>query len=127
MVFEPKPEHRQLVVLLRGVGYTEEQVAKLINWPQGIDPKTLRKHFGEELEHGDIFAHAQVAKTLFSVATDKTHKNVVTAGIFYLKARAGWRDQDARSAVGKVEVPGKDGEAPVVFTLKIGERDAADD
>jgi hypothetical protein len=128
VAFEPKPEHRQLVVLLRGVGYAEDQIAKLINWPEGIDPKTLRKHFRDELDHGDAFAHAQVAKTLFAVATDKTHKNCVTAQIFFLKARAGWRDSDPRTASVKVETPGVDGEAPVTFTLKIGERDAdADD
>lgn len=126
VAFEPKPEHRQLVVLLRGVGYSEDQVAKLINWPEGIDPKTLRKHFRDELDHGDAFAHAQVAKTLFSVATDRAHKNCVTAGIFFLKARAGWRDHDARATSGTVEIPGKDGEGPVTFTLKIGERDAGE-
>src|SRR5471030_1926649 len=56
----------------------------------GIDPKTLRKHFREELHRGSIEATAKVAQSLFNMATQG---NNVAAAIFWMKARAGWREK----------------------------------
>jgi hypothetical protein len=54
----------------------------------GIDPKTLRKHYGDELDMGETKADAQVAGFLFNAARNGN----VTAQIFWLKDRARWRE-----------------------------------
>ena len=55
-----------------------------------IDAKALRKHFRRELDCGTIEANAKVAATRFTMAT--VDKNVAAA-IFWMKARAGWREK----------------------------------
>ncbi len=55
-----------------------------------IDAKTLRKHFRAELDRGTVEANAKVAQSLFQMATQG--KNVAAA-IFWMKARAGWREK----------------------------------
>ena len=55
-----------------------------------IDAKTLRKHFRRELDRGSIEATAKVAQTLFRMATEGGN---VAAAIFWMKARAGWREK----------------------------------
>jgi len=52
----------------------------------GIDAKTLRKHFREELDRGTVEANAKVAQSLFQMAT---HGRNVAAAMFWMKARAG--------------------------------------
>jgi hypothetical protein len=54
----------------------------------GIDPKTLRKYYREELDLGEAKANAQVAGFLFNAAKNGN----VTAQIFWLKTRAKWRE-----------------------------------
>ena len=54
----------------------------------GIDPKTLRKHYRDELDLGETKANAQVAGFLFNSAKNGN----VTAQIFWLKTRARWRE-----------------------------------
>jgi hypothetical protein len=57
----------------------------------GIDAKTLRKHYREELDTGQIKATAKVAESLFRKATSDGSQSV-TAAIFWLKTRGGWRE-----------------------------------
>jgi hypothetical protein len=66
--FEPSEEHRRSVQTMAGYGIPEDVIARTIG-PKGIDPKTLRKHFRRELLLGSTWANAQVAKTLFQMAT----------------------------------------------------------
>ena len=54
----------------------------------GVDPKTLSKHYRQELDLGETKANAQVAGFLFSAAKNGN----VTAQIFWLKTRARWRE-----------------------------------
>lgn len=56
---------------------------------QGIDVKTLKKHYADELATGATRANAKVAMKLFQLASSGN----VTAQIFWLKNRAGWRDK----------------------------------
>jgi DNA-binding XRE family transcriptional regulator len=83
---EPTEEERRLVRALSGFGITQDDIAKHV----GIDPKTLRKHYREELDRGSIEATAKVAQSLFQMAT--TGKNVAAA-IFWMKARAHWKEK----------------------------------
>ena len=54
-------------------------------------------------ETGSIIANTRVAQTLFQRATEGTGKEAVTACIFWLKCRAGWRDQPVDATLGKKE------------------------
>ncbi len=84
--FEPTEEQRRTVRAMSGFGVPQEGIAVLLD----IDPKTLRVHFRRELDRGSVEATAKVAQTLFHMAT--VEKNV-GAAIFWMKARAGWREK----------------------------------
>jgi hypothetical protein len=82
-------ENRRQVKMLAAMGNPQDSIAKVI----GIAPKTLRKHFDQELFRGVIEANTQVAKTVFQTATGGN----VQACIFWLKTRAGWREYGPES------------------------------
>ena len=69
----------------------------------GIDAKTLRKHYREELDTGQIKATAKVAESLFRKATGDGSQSV-TAAIFWLKTRGGWRETPQDHRVGHYDV-----------------------
>jgi nitrile hydratase len=65
--FKPTPEHRKQVESLAGFGIIEPEIARFL----GIDPKTLRKYFADELATGHLTAPAQpVARVLQSTNVD---------------------------------------------------------
>ena len=72
---------------MAGYGVPELSIARVV----GIDAKTLRKHYREELDTGQIKATAKVAESLFRKATTDGPQSV-TAAIFWLKTRGGWRE-----------------------------------
>ncbi len=72
-------------------GVPQFDIAKVI----GISPPTLRKYFWQEIEIAGVEANAKVAQTLFRKATEGTGKESITACIFWLKCRAGWREAGA--------------------------------
>jgi hypothetical protein len=75
---------------LAAKGLTLEQIAAALS----IDVRTLynhRKKFGEAINRGAANGIATIANKLFEAANTGN----VTAQIFFLKARAGWRDQGA--------------------------------
>jgi hypothetical protein len=69
---------------LAAYGIPEADISGVV----GIDPKTLRKHYREELDLGETKANAQVAGFLFNAAKNGNF----TAQIFWLKTRAKWRE-----------------------------------
>jgi hypothetical protein len=75
---------RERVQRLSGVGVPQDDIADIID----CDPKTLRKHFPNELRRGVAEANAAVATYLFA----KAKEGNVTAQIFWLKTRARWRE-----------------------------------
>jgi hypothetical protein len=76
--------------------HTQSSIASVI----GIDPKTLRKHYRDELDHGHVKANAKVAENLFRKATGEG-REAVTAAIFWLKARAGWKETALHEVSGR--------------------------
>jgi hypothetical protein len=117
----PKPlefsdEQRKHVEALAAYGIPQEDMCKLVLNPRTgkpIDLKTLHKHFREELDSGMIRANARVAESLFRQAVGApavydAHGNVVkaeqapvvSAGIFWMKARAGWKERDVHEITG---------------------------
>src|SRR5450631_2864063 len=86
MTFDPTDEQRRTVKAMSGFGVPQPDIAIHV----GVDPKTLRKHFREELDRGSIEATAKVAQSLFNMATQG---NNVAAAIFWMKTRAGWQEK----------------------------------
>ena len=84
---QPTEQARKTVEAMAGFGVPQLDIARLI----GVSPETLRLHYAEELDTGGIKANAAVAKNLFRIAQG-TGREAVTACIFWLKARAGWRE-----------------------------------
>lgn len=81
---EPTAATRQLVQLHATVGTQQSVIADII----GIDDKTLRKHYREELDQAKAKANATIGGALFNKA-----KNGDTAAmIFWMKTQAGWRE-----------------------------------
>ena len=86
LAFAPTEEQRRTVRVMAGFGIPQPAIATLLE----IDPKTLRLHFRRELDRGAVEATAKVAQTLFGMATSGTN---TAASIFWMKARAGWREK----------------------------------
>ena len=83
----PRCLDRRQVEALAGYGVPEAEIAGVV----GIDAKTLRKHYRHELDHGHTKANARVAENLYRKATGEG-REAVTAAIFWLKTRAGWKE-----------------------------------
>jgi len=81
---KPDPAQRRQVEAMAAYGIPEYDIARAL----AVDPKTLRKHYREELDLGETKANAQVAGYLFNAAKNGN----VTAQIFWLKTRAKWRE-----------------------------------
>jgi len=85
--FTPTAEQRRIVKSMAAMGIPQEQVAQMINCRS---PKTLRKHFREELDAAASEANYNVAKVLYNLATSGEEP---AATMFWLKCRAGWRER----------------------------------
>jgi hypothetical protein len=106
--YVPTAADRKLVLALVGFGIHEDQIcSRIVNPMTGkpITGKTLRKHFRSEIDTGAVTATAAVANNLFRMATGQG-REAVTAAIFWMKARAGWRtvDRDADEAPGGLTI-----------------------
>jgi hypothetical protein len=80
----PDLAQRRQVEAMAAYGIPEPDISRVV----GIDPKTLRKHYRDELDLGTAKANAQVAGLLFNSAKNGN----VSAQIFWLKTRARWRE-----------------------------------
>jgi hypothetical protein len=81
---KPGPASHRQVEAMAAYGIPEIDISRVV----GVDPKTLRKHYRDELDMGETKANAQVAGFLFNSARSGN----VTAQIFWLKTRARWRE-----------------------------------
>ena len=81
---KPDPSQRRQVEALAAYGIPVNDISRVV----GIDAKTLRKHYRDELDLGETKANAQVAGFLFNSAKNGN----VSAQIFWLKTRARWRE-----------------------------------
>ena len=95
----PDPFHRRQVEAMAGYGVREADIARVV----GIDAKTLRKHYRDELDTGQIKATAKVAESLFRKATSDGSQSV-TAAIFWLKTRGGWGETTQSHQVAVTDV-----------------------
>lgn len=101
---------RRAVSEMVALGFTRPQVAKVL----GISESAMDDHFDEELFIGRMEKIASVSQTMFAVATNINHKNVVPAGMYILKTQGGaqWRD------VVRSELTGADGKPIAVESTR---------
>jgi hypothetical protein len=108
--FRPTAEQRRNVEAMVGFGVREADICRLILNPEtgrSINEKTLRQHFGQEIDTGQIKANARVAESMYEMATKCENPSArVHAASFWLSRRAGWKETS------KVELTGEDG-API--------------
>ena len=84
--FTPTDDQRRMVRSLSGFGVPHDDIGRIVK----CSPPTLRKRFRDELDLGIAEANAKVAQTLYQQATTPGN---IAATIFWLKARAGWREK----------------------------------
>jgi hypothetical protein len=83
--YEPSEKDRRIVEAMSGWAIPQDRIALVL----GCDPKTLRKHFGTELEIGSAKLEAQLAQNLLRIAQGHDRQALI-ATIFALKSRFGW-------------------------------------
>ena len=83
----PDPTSGRQVEAMAAYGVTEVDIARVI----GIDPKTLRRHYRDELATGHIKANSKIAESLYRKALGDGSQSV-TAAIFWLKTGAHWKE-----------------------------------
>lgn len=81
---EPTQANRELVKLHATIGTRQDVIADIL----GIDDKTLRKHYREELDQSAAQANAVIGGALFN----KAKAGDTAAQIFWMKTRAGWKE-----------------------------------
>jgi hypothetical protein len=84
-VYQPSDKDRRIAEALAGWAIPQERIARVI----GVDPKTLRKHFSDELYVGSAKLEAQLAQNLLRIAQGHDRQALI-ATIFALKTRFGW-------------------------------------
>lgn len=115
--FEPTDEQRRQVEAFAAFGIPQEDMALLILNPETgrpIDLKTLRAAFRVELDTGMSKANAKVAESLFAQAVGAPAQydasgnciraeqpRVVSATIYWTKARMGWKETSVHELAGK--------------------------
>jgi hypothetical protein len=85
IAFKPTEAQKHLVKGMSSCGIRQQDIA---TWVGLRSPKTLRKHFCEELDRGRIGADIEVGKTLFKMAASGKRPS---ATIHYLNHQASWR------------------------------------
>ncbi len=88
--FTPSEEQRHLVQLMSSYGIRQTDIATEVGLRS---PKTLRKHFREDLDRGRIGADIRVRKTLYGMATSGKH---LAATRHWLNRQAGRKAKRAR-------------------------------
>ena len=91
---EPTDKTRAEVSALASFGVRREDIASYI----GIDAKTLRKHYPDELANSTTKANAAVGKFLYQAASGQalkdgaSYSDCVRAAMFWAKTRMQWRE-----------------------------------
>ena len=120
----PTAKERKSVEAMTAYGIPEHKIAAVM----GVDPKTLRKHCETEISTGATVANDNVGEFLYQIATGQTitkdsgdparpdFRSAVTAAIFWMKTRGGWKETSIH------EISGLDGEPIKVRMERARER-----
>ena len=85
--FKPTDDERKMVEQMTACGIPQESQCLVLR--DGIDDKTLRKHFRRELDTAATKANTKVAGTLFN----KAMGGDTTALIWWTKTRLNWSEK----------------------------------
>lgn len=107
---EPTAETRQTVQIHATVGTQQTVIAAILD----IDVKTLTKYYRPELETSRAKANAVVGGHLFN----KAKGGDTAAQIFWMKTRAGWKEQHG------VEITGRGGGPVETINMEMTEQQA---
>lgn len=88
VVGRPDPNLSRQVAAMAGYGISADDIATVL----GVDVAELKRDYRSELKGAAIKANAKVAESLFRKATAADGREGVTAAIFWLKTRAGWKE-----------------------------------
>ena len=88
VLYRPTEADRNTVRSMAATGFTEEQIARCLG-TNGLDPKTVRKHFRQELNTAHDKANAAVANKCYQMAIAG---DPPAATFFWLKTRARWKE-----------------------------------
>ena len=83
--YEPTSESREKVKSYAAVGIPQDDIARVL----GIDPKTLRKYYRDELDTAATMANAAIGGALYN----KAKGGDTTAMIWWTKTRMKWSEQ----------------------------------
>jgi hypothetical protein len=72
---------------MAGLGLSPMEIAQLLR----VELAVVKSNYANELAEGHIKANAKVAQSLFRIATSQG-REAVSAAIFWLKARACWKE-----------------------------------
>jgi hypothetical protein len=85
---------------MAGYGLTAGEIARVLK----LDIEVLKASYTDELEGGQIKANAKVAESLYRLALGQG-RQAVTAAIFWLKARARWKEISVHEHAGQAGNP----------------------
>lgn len=108
--YVPSEEQRRTVKTMAAYGIPQDAIARVV----GCSEPTLRRAYRYELDVAVHEANARVAQCLFQQATTPGN---VAASIFWLKARAGWREKQVHEVTG----PGGAPVEPTVIRVQLRE------
>jgi len=86
--YRPTDADRSTVKLMASCGFRHELIAECLG-TDGIDDKTLRKHFRRELNTASALANAVIGNQLFLAAS----RGEPWAVCFWMKCRAGFTEK----------------------------------
>jgi len=93
---EPTEETRKKVASLSSMGVRYDDIAAKL----GINDDTLVKYYRKELDDGRVDANVEIGKTLF----EQAKQGNITAAIFWLKTRAGWKETQVNEVTGSLKL-----------------------
>ena len=93
---QPDTTSRRTAETMAAFGVPEGNIAKVLK----ISPKTLRKHYRDELDTGATKATMKVAESLYKKAVGDGPQ-AVTAAIFWLKTRGHWKQEAISEPAGR--------------------------
>jgi len=95
MAYKPTEADRNTVKTMVACGIRREDIARCLGHT-GIDDKTLRKHFRDELDTASVSANSVIASRLYAAA----ERGEPWAVCFWLKTRARWQERSAMEPSG---------------------------
>ena len=102
-VHEPTEASRAIVKVFTAAGLTQKEIAKYLK----LDPKTLAKHYGHEIENGWVEAIGDAATTILTEMRSQDSDKRLDAAKFFLTRRS----RGLWSEVKQHEISGPNGSA----------------